>query len=123
MSVNPTPLLHPLLLNEHVGMSEWLILVLAAIASNLAKGMSVPQSVKAACRYVEAAIKTAPGLGSGNGPLNHFHSTFTLPFAPSVPNPQVQLFSAELAADQLTEAISSTISSKDQMCPRCGIGS
>lgn len=61
-----------------------LILVLAAIASNLAKGMDVPQAVRSACRYVEAGIKTAPGLGGGNGPLNHFHSTFTLPFAPSV---------------------------------------
>ncbi|KAL1857446.1 hypothetical protein VTK73DRAFT_8095 [Phialemonium thermophilum] len=44
--------------------------------------MGIPEAVKAACRYVEAAIKTAPGLGHGNGPLNHFHSTYTLPFAP-----------------------------------------
>lgn len=54
----------------------------AAIASSLAKGMPVPQAVKAACRYVQAGIQTAPGLGSGNGPLNHFHSTYTLPFSP-----------------------------------------
>lgn len=54
----------------------------AAIASNIAKGMSIPQAVKTACRYVEAAIRTAPGLGGGNGPLNHFHSVYTLPFAP-----------------------------------------
>ncbi|KAH8781471.1 Phosphomethylpyrimidine kinase-domain-containing protein [Diaporthe sp. PMI_573] len=54
----------------------------SAIASNLAKGMPVPQAVKAACRYIQAGIQTAPGLGSGNGPLNHFHSTYTLPFSP-----------------------------------------
>ncbi|KAL2020373.1 hypothetical protein VTK56DRAFT_8502 [Thermocarpiscus australiensis] len=54
----------------------------SAIASNLAKGMDVPRAVRAACRYVEAGIKTAPGLGGGNGPLNHFHSTYTLPFSP-----------------------------------------
>ncbi|KAK4650867.1 trifunctional hydroxymethylpyrimidine kinase/phosphomethylpyrimidine kinase/thiaminase [Podospora pseudocomata] len=54
----------------------------SAIACNLAKRMDMPQAVEAACRYVEAGIKTAPGLGKGNGPLNHFHSTYTLPFAP-----------------------------------------
>ncbi|KXX79814.1 putative hydroxymethylpyrimidine/phosphomethylpyrimidine kinase 2 [Madurella mycetomatis] len=54
----------------------------SAIASNLAKGMDVPAAVRAACRYVEAGIKTAPGLGEGNGPLNHFHSVYTLPFSP-----------------------------------------
>lgn len=58
--------------------------MVAAIASNLAKGMPVPQAVKAACRYIQAGIQTAPGLGSGNGPLNHFHSTYTLPFSPWV---------------------------------------
>lgn len=55
---------------------------IAAIASNMAKGMKVPEAVRAACRYVAAGIKTAPGWGKGNGPLNHFHSTYTLPFAP-----------------------------------------
>lgn len=60
-------------------------LVTAAIASNLAKGMEVPGAVRAACRYVEAGIRTAPGFGRGNGPLDHFHSTYTLPFTPWVP--------------------------------------
>ncbi|TQN75124.1 Target of rapamycin complex 2 subunit ste20, partial [Colletotrichum shisoi] len=54
----------------------------SAIASNLAKGLSVPEAVRSACRYIEAAIKTAPGFGKGHGPLNHFHSVQTLPFAP-----------------------------------------
>jgi hydroxymethylpyrimidine/phosphomethylpyrimidine kinase len=43
--------------------------------------MEVLDSVRAACRYVDVGIKTAPGLGKGHGPLNHFHSTYTLPFA------------------------------------------
>jgi len=44
-------------------------------------------AVKAACRYVEAGIKTAPSLGSGGGPINHFHSLYRLPFSPYVANP------------------------------------
>ncbi|KAI1502328.1 Phosphomethylpyrimidine kinase-domain-containing protein [Biscogniauxia marginata] len=54
----------------------------SAIASNLSRGFRPVEAVKAACQYVEAGIKTAPGYGKGNGPLNHFHSTYTLPFAP-----------------------------------------
>ncbi|KAI1310925.1 Rapamycin-insensitive companion of mTOR, N-term-domain-containing protein [Xylaria venustula] len=54
----------------------------AAIAANLARGMHIVDAVRAACRYVEAGIRTAPGYGKGHGPLNHFHSTYMLPFAP-----------------------------------------
>ncbi|OAA67050.1 phosphomethylpyrimidine kinase [Niveomyces insectorum RCEF 264] len=53
----------------------------SAIASNLAKGMDVYPAVKAACRYIEAAIRYAPDLGRGHGPLNHFHSVSSLPFS------------------------------------------
>lgn len=56
----------------------------AAIAANLAMGATPGDAVRAACRYVEAGIRTAPGFGRGNGPLGHFHSTFMLPFAPLV---------------------------------------
>jgi hydroxymethylpyrimidine/phosphomethylpyrimidine kinase len=56
--------------------------MIAAIASNLASGLPMVQSVKASCRYVEAGIKSAVDLGKGSGPINHFHSTYTLPFAP-----------------------------------------
>lgn len=31
-------------------------------------------AVERACRYVEVGIKTAPDLGKGSGPINHFHS-------------------------------------------------
>ncbi|GAP89316.1 putative phosphomethylpyrimidine kinase [Rosellinia necatrix] len=54
----------------------------AAIAANLAKGFETIDAVRAASRYIEAAIRTAPGYGKGCGPLNHFHSTYMLPFAP-----------------------------------------
>ncbi|OTA93336.1 hypothetical protein M434DRAFT_395749 [Hypoxylon sp. CO27-5] len=54
----------------------------SAIASNLSRGLKPVDAVKAACRYVEAGIKSAPGYGKGNGPINHFHSLLTLPFTP-----------------------------------------
>jgi len=54
----------------------------AAIASNLACGMPMVQAVTRANQYVAAGIKTSQDLGKGSGPINHFHSTYTLPFAP-----------------------------------------
>ncbi len=59
-----------------------MLMLVAAVASNLANGLPVVQAVKLACRYVEAGIKTSTDLGHGNGPINHFHSTYTLPFTP-----------------------------------------
>ncbi len=44
----------------------------AAIAACLAQGLSIPESVGKAKEYIHEAIRTAPGLGNGNGPLN-FH--------------------------------------------------
>ena len=43
-----------------------------AIACGLADGLSLPLAVSRAREYVQKAIETAPGLGKGNGPLNHF---------------------------------------------------
>lgn len=43
----------------------------AAIAAHLAKGESLHAAVRSSIEYVQAAIATAPGLGSGHGPLNH----------------------------------------------------
>ncbi|KAI9755632.1 MAG: hypothetical protein M4579_004205 [Chaenotheca gracillima] len=54
----------------------------SAVASNLANGMEVGPAVKSACRYVEAGIKLSISLGKGSGPINHFHSMYSLPFAP-----------------------------------------
>ncbi|KAH5387384.1 hypothetical protein HBI33_065030 [Parastagonospora nodorum] len=54
----------------------------SAIACNLAAGVSMVKAVKQANHYVEAGIKTSVSLGHGSGPINHFHSTYTLPFTP-----------------------------------------
>jgi hydroxymethylpyrimidine/phosphomethylpyrimidine kinase len=44
----------------------------AAITAQLALGISLVEAVRVAIDYVQSAIETAPGLGSGRGPLNHF---------------------------------------------------
>ena len=54
----------------------------AAIACNLTKGDGISKAVRSACRYVDAGIRTSVNLGKGSGPINHFHSLQTLPFAP-----------------------------------------
>jgi hydroxymethylpyrimidine/phosphomethylpyrimidine kinase len=43
-----------------------------AIACGLAQGLSLPLAVGRAREFVQHAIETAPGLGKGRGPLNHF---------------------------------------------------
>ena len=54
----------------------------AAIACNVANGLSMERAVRAAGRYVEAGIKTSVDLGKGSGPINHFHSLNIMPFPP-----------------------------------------
>jgi hydroxymethylpyrimidine/phosphomethylpyrimidine kinase len=44
----------------------------SAIASLLARGLGVEAAARSAKSYVANAIKSAPGLGKGFGPLNHF---------------------------------------------------
>ena len=44
----------------------------AAVAAELAKGRGVPEAVGEAKRYVTEAIRQAPEIGGGHGPLNHF---------------------------------------------------
>jgi hydroxymethylpyrimidine/phosphomethylpyrimidine kinase len=44
----------------------------SAIAARLALGTPLAEAVDEAIAYVRRAIETAPGLGSGHGPLNHF---------------------------------------------------
>lgn len=50
----------------------------AAIAARLAAGHGIEDSVSTALSFVQRAIATAPALGSGHGPLNHFVSGETL---------------------------------------------
>ena len=44
----------------------------AAIAAGLARGVPLGDAVAAAVAWVRGAIAGAPGLGGGNGPLDHF---------------------------------------------------
>jgi hydroxymethylpyrimidine/phosphomethylpyrimidine kinase len=44
----------------------------AAIATLLAEGRSLADAVERAKRYIVEAIRDAPALGHGHGPLNHF---------------------------------------------------
>ena len=46
----------------------------SAIATGLAQGMELKSAIARAHRYVQAAIRAAPGLGKGHGPLNHGHA-------------------------------------------------
>lgn len=44
----------------------------SAIAANLARGIADLDAIAAARAYVEGAIRNAPGIGKGHGPLGHF---------------------------------------------------
>jgi hydroxymethylpyrimidine/phosphomethylpyrimidine kinase len=46
----------------------------SAIATGLAQGLALQQAVARAREYVRKALRTAPGLGTGHGPLNHGHT-------------------------------------------------
>ena len=43
----------------------------AAITAALAAGYALPEAVRRAKQFITAAIQTTPGLGKGNGPVNH----------------------------------------------------
>jgi len=47
----------------------------SAIAANLALGIDDREAIELAKAYLEGAIRHAPGLGRGHGPLNHFWRT------------------------------------------------
>lgn len=48
----------------------------SAIASGLARGMSIAESVESAKKYVTGAIADGLDLGNGRGPLNHFYQGY-----------------------------------------------
>ena len=43
----------------------------SAVATGLAQGLGLPESVRRAGAFVRAAIEAAPGFGAGHGPLGH----------------------------------------------------
>jgi hydroxymethylpyrimidine/phosphomethylpyrimidine kinase len=53
----------------------------SAIATGIAQGRGLRDSVSRARAYVVEAIRTAPGYGRGHGPLNHAHTV--RPFDPA----------------------------------------
>jgi len=44
----------------------------AAITAGLARGKALEEAVGAAKQFIDAAIRTNPGLGGGSGPVNHW---------------------------------------------------
>lgn len=46
----------------------------SAIATGIAQGLALPVAVARALGYVREAIRSAPGLGQGRGPLQHGHT-------------------------------------------------
>jgi hydroxymethylpyrimidine/phosphomethylpyrimidine kinase len=46
----------------------------SAIATGLAPGLALREAVGRARAYVLEAIRTAPGIGGGHGPINHAHT-------------------------------------------------
>ncbi|NKB44909.1 MAG: bifunctional hydroxymethylpyrimidine kinase/phosphomethylpyrimidine kinase [Alphaproteobacteria bacterium] len=52
----------------------------SAIAVSLAQNQSLATAVERARDYVLTAIETAPGFGSGHGPLNHGHTLNADPY-------------------------------------------
>lgn len=53
----------------------------AAIAAGLAQGLMVPEAVTRAHRFLQGAIAASGRLrvGSGHGPVHHFHALWTVP--------------------------------------------
>lgn len=51
----------------------------SAIATGIAQGMPLAAAVERARAYVVEAIRTAPGIGGGHGPLNHAHTVRRFP--------------------------------------------
>ncbi len=56
----------------------------AAVAACLARGLTLQRAVHEAVDFVARAIASAPGLGRGHGPVNHFAGT---PFLPGLESP------------------------------------
>ncbi|MPL97827.1 Hydroxymethylpyrimidine/phosphomethylpyrimidine kinase [bioreactor metagenome] len=48
----------------------------SAIASQLAKGLSIPEAVQKSKEYVTTAIEHSLAIGHGNGPTNHFYNLY-----------------------------------------------
>ncbi len=66
---------------KHIFEAEWIettathgtgCTLAAAITANLALGKNLIEAVRISKKFVTQAIKTAPNIGKGNSPINHF---------------------------------------------------
>lgn len=62
----------------------------SAIASNLALGKSVFESIEKAKSYTNTAIANAPGFGNGNGPTHHFFDMYKTYFKENEKDGKIQ---------------------------------
>ncbi len=51
----------------------------SAIATGLAQGLALGEAITRAQAYLQEAIRTAPALGKGHGPVNHGHTVRPYP--------------------------------------------
>jgi hydroxymethylpyrimidine/phosphomethylpyrimidine kinase len=61
----------------------------SAIAAGIARGMALEDAVARAHAYLQEAIRTAPGLGGGAGPVGHSHTV--RPFMTEESGPEAPL--------------------------------
>lgn len=57
----------------------------AAVAAFLARGVEPLDAVASACAYVQDALRRAPGLGAGHGPLGHLPDGIAASVVPASP--------------------------------------
>ena len=61
----------------------------SAIAVGLAQGMSLSHAVLRARQFVRLALREAPGLGAGHGPMGHQNVRLDLPLNPPLSSPML----------------------------------
>ena len=58
----------------------------SAIAEGLGRGLPLPQAVERARRFVRIALREAPGLGHGHGPMGHHKVRLDVDLGGATPN-------------------------------------
>ena len=71
----------------------------SAITANLARGVNLREAVRGAHAYLQRAIRAAPGLGRGAGPLEHFPDDGTFEVREDARSSQVPGMAGEATRD------------------------